>query len=317
MRLLASFTILALATLLAAGLPATSAARPDADPRGPAVERGLPAGGDGVTADEITVRFKPGITEASIARLNARAGVSAIESSDGSRLQRVKVPGGKSADAVLAAFRASPLVAEAGLSRNARILDTPNDPKFSNQWHLRSTDGGMWADTAWDLAPNRGAGVTVAVIDTGVAYESFNGSLGGSPQTFVQAPDLAEQRLQRSAVVDHVVGGGKTLGAGCLRRDDAAYLVLGEAAAAAHAGDLLRLLTPARMALFRAIKSHPGSITAIAARARRDRSAVTRDVAALSRFGLVQVTQCVHPGHGHRKEVRAGAEEIRLEATVK
>ena len=83
------------------------------------------------------------------------------------------------------------------------------------------------------------------------------------------------------------------------------------------AGDLLRLLTPARMALFRAIKSHPGSITAIAARARRDRSAVTRDVAALSRFGLVQVTQCVHPGHGHRKEVRAGAEEIRLEATVK
>ena len=61
-------------------------------------------------------------------------------------------------------------------------------------------------------------------------------------------------------------------------------------------GDLLRFLTPARMALFRAIKSRPGSITAIAARVRRDRSAVTRDVAALSRFGLVQVSRCVHPG---------------------
>ena len=81
-------------------------------------------------------------------------------------------------------------------------------------------------------------------------------------------------------------------------------------------GDLLRFLTPARLALFRAIKSHPGSITAIAARLRRDRSAVTRDVAALGRFGLVQVSQCVHPGHGRRTEVRAGAEEIRLEATV-
>jgi hypothetical protein len=40
--------------------------------------------------------------------------------------------------------------------------------------------------------------------------------------------------------------------------------------------DLLRVLTPARMALFRAIKLHPGSITAIAERVRRDRSAVAR-----------------------------------------
>jgi hypothetical protein len=94
-------------------------------------------------------------------------------------------------DAALAAYRASPLVAEVGISRNARILDTPNDPSFAYQWHLRSTEGGMWADTAWDLATNKGAGVTVAVIDTGVAYEAHNGSLGGSPQTFVQASDLA------------------------------------------------------------------------------------------------------------------------------
>jgi predicted transcriptional regulator len=81
--------------------------------------------------------------------------------------------------------------------------------------------------------------------------------------------------------------------------------------------DLLRVLTPARMALFRAIKLHPGSITAIAERVRRDRSAVTRDVAALGRFGLVRIERCVHPGHGHTKEVSAGAEEIRLEATLR
>ena len=191
MRLLAALTILALATLLAAGLPGTSAARPDGADGGAFVERGLPPRGNRAATDEITVRFKAGITEASMARLDARAGVSAIESSERSHLQRVKVPPGNSVDAALAAFRASPLVAEAGPSRNASILDSPNDPGYANQWHLRSTAGGMWADLAWDLAPNRGDGVTVAVIDTGVAYEAYNGRLGANPQTFVQAPDLA------------------------------------------------------------------------------------------------------------------------------
>ena len=31
----------------------------------------------------------------------------------------------------------------------------------------------------------------VAVIDTGVAFEDYNGSLDGNPQTFKKAPDLA------------------------------------------------------------------------------------------------------------------------------
>jgi serine protease len=114
-----------------------------------------------------------------------------MESGRESGIQRVKVPAGGDAAKVLALYKANPLVAEAGFSRNARILDAPNDPNFSYQWHLRSTDGGMWADIAWDLAANDGAGVTVAVIDTGVAYEAHNGSLEGTPQTFAQATDLA------------------------------------------------------------------------------------------------------------------------------
>jgi predicted transcriptional regulator len=45
--------------------------------------------------------------------------------------------------------------------------------------------------------------------------------------------------------------------------------------------DMLAVLTPARLALFRAIKQKPGSIASIAQKMKRDRSAVTRDVAAL------------------------------------
>ena len=42
--------------------------------------------------------------------------------------------------------------------------------------------------------------------------------------------------------------------------------------------DLARILTTAKIALFRVIKDRPGSITDIAARLKRDRSAVKRDI---------------------------------------
>ena len=80
--------------------------------------------------------------------------------------------------------------------------------------------------------------------------------------------------------------------------------------------DMLAVLTPARLALFRAIKKKPGSIASIAQTIKRDRSAVTRDVAALGKAGLVTVTDKAHPGHGRMKEVRARATTIKLEALV-
>lgn len=83
------------------------------------------------------------------------------------------------------------------------------------------------------------------------------------------------------------------------------------------ASDLLRFLTPTRIDLFREIKLHPGSISEVARRLKRDRSAVTRDIAEMQAFGLVQVSEEVLPGHGRMKRVRASAGEIRLEATVR
>ena len=53
--------------------------------------------------------------------------------------------------------------------------------------------------------------------------------------------------------------------------------------------DMLAVLTPARLALFRVINQKPGSIASIAQTMKRDRSAVTRDVAALGKAGLVTV----------------------------
>ena len=82
------------------------------------------------------------------------------------------------------------------------------------------------------------------------------------------------------------------------------------------ASEMLALLTPARLKLIHAVKAHPGSITSIANLLKRDRSAVKRDVDALSRFGVVLVKEEVSPGHGRRKVVWPSARKIKLEAEV-
>ena len=80
--------------------------------------------------------------------------------------------------------------------------------------------------------------------------------------------------------------------------------------------ELLRLLTASRLEVFRSVKGEPGSITAIAGRLQRDRSAVKRDVDQLAQVGLVTIETKPLPGHGHMKEIRAAAGIFRLEATV-
>lgn len=53
--------------------------------------------------------------------------------------------------------------------------------------------------------------------------------------------------------------------------------------------ELLRLLTVSRLDVFRSVKDEPGSITVIAGRLHRDRSAVKRDVDQLAQAGLVTI----------------------------
>jgi len=80
--------------------------------------------------------------------------------------------------------------------------------------------------------------------------------------------------------------------------------------------DMLALLTPKRVEVFREVKVRPGSLTDISLRLKRDRSAVKRDVDALERAGLVVVSVKKLPGHGLMKEVRASARRIKVQAEV-
>jgi len=70
----------------------------------------------------------------------------------------------------------------------AEALYIPNDPYYGYQWHLdNAVNGGIGMEEAWDI--NKGSGVTVAVVDTGVAYENYTQSF---TKKYYQAPDLAQ-----------------------------------------------------------------------------------------------------------------------------
>ena len=81
-------------------------------------------------------------------------------------------------------------------------------------------------------------------------------------------------------------------------------------------GDMFAVMSPARLELFRAAKSGPSSITAIAQSLHRDRSTVKKDIDILVAAGLLDIEDVPLPGHGRQKFVRAVADRIHLQAVV-
>ena len=79
---------------------------------------------------------------------------------------------------------------------------------------------------------------------------------------------------------------------------------------------LLHVLTEKRLLLLRQLKETPASISELARKLKRDRSAVTRDIQVLERFGVVQVTEKPLPGHGRQKWIAPVARDIRLIAEL-
>ncbi len=100
--------------------------------------------------------------------------------------RKVAVGRGSSVRATVSRLRRDPRVQYAVPNYKARIAGlTPNDPGFRQQWNLQAGFGINMPD-AWNLAKARkapgGKGVTVAVLDTGVAYQRY--------RRFRRAPDL-------------------------------------------------------------------------------------------------------------------------------
>lgn len=75
---------------------------------------------------------------------------------------------------LIARLSADPRVEGAEQESIARAYFTPNDPKYAEQWHMKRAG----AEKAWDYAC--GTGVTVAVVDTGIACYDEAGFMKGT-----------------------------------------------------------------------------------------------------------------------------------------
>ncbi len=185
--------MLVLGSLFGLGAIALAATAADVEPSPEIRDGGLSAPDGGAPpAGQIVVKFRPGVPAAEAASLHANQRAALLKAQPRSGLHRLQLPPSANVTQVLAAYRNHPLVEEAGLNHVARLLDAPNDTNYSYQWHLKDTDGGLRAESAWDLATSAGGGVVVAVIDTGVAFESHSRNYGGfiGTKNFALAPDL-------------------------------------------------------------------------------------------------------------------------------
>lgn len=117
--------------------------------------------------DELLVRFEPGAAQARA--LNA-VDAAVVERLPLPGLVRVELGPGTSLASAAAALEQRPEVHFAEPNYRFRVHATPNDPLFAQLWGLNQpNDADIDAPEAWNHTTGSDA-ITVAVVDTGVAY---------------------------------------------------------------------------------------------------------------------------------------------------
>jgi len=141
---------------------------------------------------EILIKFKHGIPQGVIDRINIENGVSTLQVSPRG-LMRAGIPKNKSVEQMVAVYSHNPNVEYTQPNFICQAIGFPTDPLYPNdqfynyQWNLDNPEyGGINMEGAWAISD--GSGVTVAVVDTGIAYKTYTDSTG---QEYLQAPDLA------------------------------------------------------------------------------------------------------------------------------
>lgn len=132
----------------------------------------------------VIVKLKESSESVSGTELGARGGARLLRSMRGGRKFLLSTETTDTAK-VIEKLRREPGVAYAEQDGYVRASMTPNDEYYRYQWNLPR----IGAPGAWD--ERTGAGVTVAVVDTGVAFENFSDGLG----RYHKLPDLAGTRF--------------------------------------------------------------------------------------------------------------------------
>jgi serine protease len=141
------------------GLP--RALRSDATPP-------MASGSERVLRGSVIVKFRPGTSLAARRALLAQVNGTAATSPSYAAFDLLSID--QSADPELVARRldAQPDVEYAQARYRAYPRFRPNDPQYSRQWNFPAID----MERAWDINPGAAPSITVAVLDTGVAFRS-------------------------------------------------------------------------------------------------------------------------------------------------
>ena len=119
------------------------------------------AGPEGFATGRILVMPRAGLPEAALGAILKGNGAGAARRIGQSDLRIVDLSPGQET-ATVERLKQNPHIQFAELDRVVKPAFTPNDPYFGNEWHLAK----IGATTAWNIT--QGAGVIVAVLDTGV-----------------------------------------------------------------------------------------------------------------------------------------------------
>ena len=125
---------------------------------------------------EVIVKYRDGTSSAVQQDVAQSTGTETLLEAPGGTAQ-LEIEDGDSVRQTVDELQSDPTVAYARPNYVARASGfEPNDPAFPRQWNLSGTFGVNMPE-AWDLAAARGApggaGAVVAVLDTGVAYQSW------------------------------------------------------------------------------------------------------------------------------------------------
>ncbi len=131
----------------------------------------------------IIVKFKNGA--ASNAVISAMRSVSAsdIDRPSYADFDIIDIPADADPEAVAADLRQRPEVEYAQPRYRGHKMARPNDPMYGEQWNFPLLD----MERAWDIQPAAGSNVTVAVLDTGVAFRTATVRYNASAWRFVDS----------------------------------------------------------------------------------------------------------------------------------
>lgn len=133
-------------------------------------------------SNEIIVKFKKGCTDATRMQMVKTFGALSSRNSYGNHFNVITIKENE-VQKMVKLFSSSPHVEYAEPNYVRRAYFTPNDEFFEKQWHMDQIN----CQKAWDIST--GKGVTVAVIDTGVNPNGFD----GFGNRLIQGRDFAQK----------------------------------------------------------------------------------------------------------------------------